>query len=41
MDNKVGGSTAGDKDKLFPIPQSVIDANLTSPMRQNLGYSAE
>jgi hypothetical protein len=41
LHNKVGGPTAGDKDKLFPIPQSVIDANLTSPMRQNPGYSAE
>ncbi|MCG8308933.1 MAG: RagB/SusD family nutrient uptake outer membrane protein [Cytophagales bacterium] len=41
MYNKVGGPTAGEKDKLLPIPQSVIDANLTAPMEQNPGYTAE
>ncbi len=41
MYNVVGGPTVGQKDKLFPIPQSVIDANLTSPMNQNPGYTAE
>lgn len=27
-----------ERDKLFPIPQTVIDANLTTPMEQNPGY---
>lgn len=36
--NKNGGSTAAARDTLFPIPQSVIDANLTSPMPQNPGF---
>lgn len=36
--NKNGGSTATARDTLFPIPQRVIDANLTSPMRQNPGF---
>ncbi|UXP33879.1 RagB/SusD family nutrient uptake outer membrane protein [Reichenbachiella agarivorans] len=37
--NLVGGPTVTEKDKLLPIPQSVIDANLTLPMAQNPGYS--
>lgn len=41
MYNAVGGPTAGEKDKLMPIPQSVIDANLDLEMEQNPGYSAE
>lgn len=36
--NKVGGPTAGEKDRLLPIPQSVIDANLDAVMPQNPGY---
>jgi hypothetical protein len=39
MYNKVGGPTAGEKDRLMPIPQSVIDANLTADMPQNPGYN--
>ena len=27
-----------DRDILLPIPQSVIDANLTREMRQNFGF---
>ncbi len=36
--NKVGGTEITERDKLFPIPQDVIDANLTTPMEQNPGY---
>jgi hypothetical protein len=36
--NKVGGPNITERDKLFPIPQEVIDANLTTPMEQNPGY---
>ncbi len=36
--NKNGGQLVTEKDKLFPIPQVVIDANLTTPMQQNPGY---
>jgi hypothetical protein len=36
--NKNGGQTATERELLMPIPQSVIDANLTSPMPQNPGY---
>ena len=32
------GDVVTERDKLYPIPQSVIDANLTSPMPQNPGY---
>ncbi|UXX77699.1 RagB/SusD family nutrient uptake outer membrane protein [Reichenbachiella carrageenanivorans] len=39
--NLVGGPTITEKDKLFPIPQAVIDANLTLPMSQNPGYTTE
>jgi hypothetical protein len=34
-----GGQNATDRDALFPIPQVVIDANLTSEMPQNPGYN--
>ena len=37
--NKNGGQTASGRDELFPIPQVVIDANLTNPMSQNPGYN--
>lgn len=37
--NKKGGDTASERDELFPIPISVINANLTSPMQQNPGYN--
>ncbi|KKK97515.1 hypothetical protein LCGC14_2651990, partial [marine sediment metagenome] len=33
-----GGQNATERDALFPIPQVVIDANLTSVMSQNPGY---
>src|SRR5690606_22891151 len=33
-----GGQFATQRDGLFPIPQVVIDANLTSEMPQNPGY---
>jgi hypothetical protein len=36
--NKNGGQNIADRDILFPIPQVVIDANLTSPMPQNPGW---
>jgi hypothetical protein len=36
--NHAGGQFATERDKLFPIPQSVIDANLTTKMPQNPGY---
>lgn len=36
--NKNGGQNIAARDSLFPIPQSVIDANLTSPMPQNPGW---
>lgn len=38
LHNKIAGSKVTDRDTLLPIPQAVIDANLTSPMRQNPGY---
>lgn len=37
--NKNGGQVATERDALFPIPQSVIDANLTKKMPQNFGYN--
>jgi hypothetical protein len=37
--NHNGGQTTSERDELFPIPQTVIDANLTSPMPQNPGYN--
>lgn len=36
--NHNGGQHAGERDLLFPIPQSVIDANLTKTMPQNPGF---
>ncbi len=36
--NKFSGPKIVLRDTLLPIPQAVIDANLTKPMRQNLGY---
>lgn len=36
--NKLSGPKIVDRDKLLPVPQSVIDANLTKPMPQNPGY---
>jgi starch-binding outer membrane protein, SusD/RagB family len=33
-----GGQFATQRDLLFPIPQIIIDANLTKPMPQNPGY---
>ncbi|KPL13101.1 MAG: hypothetical protein AMS26_15525 [Bacteroides sp. SM23_62] len=33
-----GGQNAAQRDALFPLPQVVIDANLTSQMPQNPGY---
>lgn len=36
--NKFGGQNISLRDTLFPIPQVVIDANLTEPMPQNPGF---
>ncbi len=36
--NVLARATIADRDILFPIPQSVIDANLTLKMPQNTGY---
>jgi starch-binding outer membrane protein, SusD/RagB family len=36
--NKNGGQWIAEKDLLYPIPQSVIDANLTKEMPQNPGF---
>jgi hypothetical protein len=36
--NKIAGPNVAARDTLLPIPQSVIDANLTRPMPQNPGY---
>jgi hypothetical protein len=38
LHNKNGGQFISDRDVLFPIPQVVIDANLTNPMPQNPGW---
>jgi hypothetical protein len=38
MHNHNGGQNIVARDTVFPIPQSVIDANLTEPMEQNPGY---
>lgn len=37
--NHYGGETTSQRDELFPIPQIVIDANLTSDFPQNPGYN--
>lgn len=39
MYNHNGGQTAAARDTIYPIPQTVIDANLTHEMRQNPGYN--
>lgn len=39
LHNKIAGDNITDRDKLMPIPQDVIDANLDLEMRQNPGYS--
>lgn len=36
--NTNGGDKITERDRLYPIPQSVIDANLTREMNQNPGY---
>lgn len=36
--NHNGGQNVEDRDTLFPIPQTVIDANLTQVMPQNPGF---
>ncbi len=36
--NHNGGQLVADRDTLFPIPQTVIDANLERPMSQNPGF---
>ena len=36
--NKFGGEKIALRDTLFPIPQDIIDANLTKPMEQNPGF---
>lgn len=38
MYNHNGGQNITPRDTVFPIPQSVIDANLSTPMEQNPGY---
>ena len=38
QDNKIAGPLVTARDTIFPIPQPVIDANLTKPMKQNPGY---
>jgi hypothetical protein len=37
--NHFGGEMIAQRDTLFPIPQSVIDANITKPMAQNPGFN--
>jgi hypothetical protein len=36
--NLYAGTKIALRDTILPIPQSVIDANLTKPMEQNPGY---
>jgi hypothetical protein len=36
--NFYGGEVIAPRDTLFPIPQTVIDANLTAPFPQNPGW---
>jgi len=38
LHNKNGGQLTAARDTIFPIPQVVIDANLTKPMTQNPGW---
>jgi len=37
--NKNGGQLVTERDTIFPLPQVVIDANLTAPMSQNPGWN--
>jgi hypothetical protein len=37
--NKNGGQLITERDTVFPLPQVVIDANLTRPMQQNPGWN--
>ena len=37
--NKFGGEFIVERDTLFPVPQDVIDGNLTRPMTQNPGWN--
>jgi starch-binding outer membrane protein, SusD/RagB family len=39
LHNTNGGAFITEREKLFPIPQSVIDANLTRIMTQNPGFN--
>ncbi len=39
LHNAIGGPTITDRDIVFPIPQDVIDANITREFPQNPGYS--
>jgi len=39
--NKMAGPNVTERDKLLPIPQFVIDANIGKIMNQNPGYSAD
>lgn len=39
LHNKFGGELISERDTLFPIPQDVIDANLTKTMPQNPGWN--
>jgi hypothetical protein len=38
LHNLYAGTKIALRDTILPIPQSVIDANLTKPMEQNPGY---
>ncbi len=38
LNNKIAGVNITARDTILPIPQDVIDANLTKPMPQNPGY---
>jgi starch-binding outer membrane protein, SusD/RagB family len=38
QDNKIAGPKITERDKLLPIPQDVIDANITKPFPNNAGY---
>jgi hypothetical protein len=37
--NHFGGENIVRRDTLFPIPQAVIDANITKAMPQNPGFN--
>jgi hypothetical protein len=39
LHNNNGGANIAERDTLYPIPQPVIDANLTKKMPQNPGYN--